>query len=130
MLKDIILNHDISPRELAIHLGLLPNYYDNMVGSYGSLGLLIDTINGIVHLSPRKINFCDVAYYICYELQPTSVNDERTRNRLLSILSNTSSYELNNLLNHLFTVTANGKDLSENEFSLLLSTLAIILENK
>lgn len=130
MLKDIILNHDISPRELAIHLGLLPNYYDNMVGSYGSLGLLIDTINGIVDLSPRKITFCDVAYYICYELQPTSVNDERTRNRLLSILTNTSSYELININSHLFTVTANGKSLSESEFSLLLSTLAIILENK
>ena len=130
MLKDIILNHDISPRELAIHLGLLPNYYDNMVGSYGSLGLLIDTINGIVHLSPRKTNFCDVAYYICYELQPTSVSDERTRNRLLSILTNTSSYELTNMLNHLFTMTANGKDLSNSESSLLLSTLDIILENK
>lgn len=130
MLKDIILNHDISPRELAIHLGLLPNYYDNMVGSYGSLGLLIDTINGIVDLSPRKITFCDVAYYICYELQPTSVSDERTRNRLLSILTNTSSYELTNMLNHLFTVTANGKDLSDTEFSLLLSTLDMILENK
>lgn len=130
MLKDIILNHDIPPRELAIHLGLLPNYYDNMVGSYGSLGFLIDTINGIVHLSPRKVTFCDVVYYICYELQPTSVSDEHTRNRLLSILTNTSSYELTNMLNHLFTVTANGKDLTDNEFSLLLSTLDIILENK